>query len=192
MRILFFDIDGVLANHTTYSDYDVALDSTKIQMLSEIVSRTGALPVMVSSWKESWREGGANAQYINKMFSDAGMTIIDCTTDNEDDRGAGIVCWLAKRKVDSFVILDDSTYDYAECGLVDYWVQTAFCQGLQTQDVEKAIEILSNNIERIPHISGIWISPGQPQLCVGNGKYAESKCCCAECSFDEICEKKRE
>ena len=190
MRILFFDIDGVLATHTTFSDYDVALDSSKLQLLSEIVNRTGALLVMVSSWKETWREGGANAQYINKMFADVGLTIIDCTLDQEDDRGAGIVRWLAKRKVDSFVVLDDATYDYAECGLKEYWVQTAFCQGLQAQDVEKAVEILNNNIERVLDVSGIWITPGQPQLCAGNGTYADCECCCDECDFLGICEKK--
>ena len=66
------------------------------------------------------------------------------------NRGEGILKWISSRNVESFVILDDESFDYKKCDIYTKLVKSAFSDdngGLQDKHVEMAIEILSNNIE---------------------------------------------
>lgn len=49
MKLLFLDIDGVITTHN--SNY--CLDPEKMELLGQILGRTGALIVISSSWRQT-------------------------------------------------------------------------------------------------------------------------------------------
>ena len=55
-KVIFLDVDGVLNCHSTKDkcgDY-IGIDDKKVALLKEIVDATGAIIILVSSWKEWW------------------------------------------------------------------------------------------------------------------------------------------
>lgn len=153
MKIIFLDIDGVLNCVTSKSRCGVytGIDDDKVMRLREIVDATGAEIVLSSSWRTDWskdenyiREEG---KYINRKLGNERLSIIDKTcVDCYDRREYEIGRWLEGKDIESFVILDDTKYDWDWRGFTDHWVQTEFYSpdgGLQAEHVAKAIEILN-------------------------------------------------
>ena len=59
MKVLFLDIDGVLNSCNTKAKvgFERAIEEDKIVLLEEIVERTKAEIVLISSWRENWYKG---------------------------------------------------------------------------------------------------------------------------------------
>lgn len=153
MKVIFLDVDGVLNCRSTEArcGHYIGIDDDKVQRLRQIVDATGAVIMLVSSWKDGWdreykEDQDALANYLDRKLNAAGMRILDKTEDNHHDRGAGILRWTEGRPVESFVILDDCLFDYREMGLLSRLVETtegADDGGLQDVHVQRAIEILN-------------------------------------------------
>ena len=45
---------------------------------------------------------------------------------------------------------------------------------------------MKNNQKRVIDITGVELTPGEPTLCLGNGKQG-MECCCDECDFYLFC-----
>lgn len=60
-------------------------------------------------------------------------------------RAAEIQKWISEHEVDSFVILDDEDYDWANYGYENNWIRPTWFGngGLKREHVNKAIEILN-------------------------------------------------
>ena len=136
--MVFCDIDGVLAPIRRWDRYG-DLDPACIQVLNEIVTRSGA-DVVVSS---TWRHGKSVAE-LQEMLDAQGFagSVLDKTPVGAPGAGRGdeIAAWLADHAVAGYVIIDD----HADMGeLRPHLVVTHPAHGLQPADVARAIAMLA-------------------------------------------------
>ena len=136
-RVIFLDIDGVLAPIREWDRYE-DLNPTCIRVLNEIVAAGGA-DVVVSS---TWRYGNTVAE-LQESLESQGFTgsVVDKTPTGAPGagRGAEIAAWLAEHDVGGYVIIDDHV-DMGELGAL--LVQTHPAHGLQPADAPRAIAML--------------------------------------------------
>jgi hypothetical protein len=128
-RVIFLDIDGVLAPIRTWDRYG-DLDRACIEVLNQIVARAGA-EVVVSS---TWRYGKTVAE-LQEMLEAEGFTgrVVDTTPIGTPGAGRAeeISAWLAEHDVTGYVVIDD----HADMGeLRTRLVQTHPGHGLQAAD----------------------------------------------------------
>jgi hypothetical protein len=137
LRVVFLDIDGVLAPIRQWDRYG-DLDPACVQVLNEIVTRGGA-DVVVSS---TWRYGRTVAE-LQAMLDAHGFAgrVLDKTPTGLSGAGRGqeIAAWLAEHAVDGYVIVDD----HADMGALGArLVLTQPARGLQPADATRAIALL--------------------------------------------------
>jgi hypothetical protein len=139
-RVIFLDIDGVLAPITRWDRYG-DLDPVCIQVLNEIVGRAEADVVVSSTWRY-----GKTAPELQEMLDAQGFKghVLDKTPTGVPgaNRGDEIAAWLTGHPVSSYVIIDD----HAAMGeLHTRLVQTHPGHGLQPADAQRAIAILTRS-----------------------------------------------
>lgn len=183
MKVIFLDIDGVLNANEDFFRPDgskigagapwvegyMGISQPRVRRLRRIVEETGAVIVLVSSWKECYegatQDGERGMQdefslHIKKYLINAlrrqHLRIFDTTLYFELlgpwYRGDGIRRWIEnwnanhpEDKVDSFVILDDEEFDYEEKKLSSRLVLTEYYGrpgGLTDEKASEAIKIL--------------------------------------------------
>lgn len=155
MKVVFLDIDGVLNTPSSKSrcgEY-IGIDDDKVKRLADIVKRTNAQIVLISTWKKYWQKEEKLkplqdyvATYLDKKLVKFGLKVTDKTRDKVDgiylSRGEGILEHIDRNHVKSFVILDDLQFDYDGCDLTDFFIKTKATIGLTNEQVEKACKIL--------------------------------------------------
>ena len=139
MKIIFLDVDGVLNSEQDRFSWTIESDKHLI-LLACIVRRTNAKIVVSSSWRNC-----SLLDTLKKRLNDFSMSVFDVTGYNKNGiRGLEIKEWLDNHNdIESFVILDDEVFDIKE-HFPNNFVQTSMEVGLQKEDVEKCIAILSN------------------------------------------------
>lgn len=157
MKVIFLDVDGVLNCGSSQARCEgfIGIDNDKVKRLRTIVERTDAKIVLTSTWKSFWfpidkedQDGLAN--YLDRKLKREGLRILDKTKGEGMDRGKSILEWVNSRNVESFVILDDETFDYRKQGLLPYLVKSTFYGdngGLQDNHIEMAVKILKQESE---------------------------------------------
>ena len=150
MKVIFLDVDGVLNSIDSEDRLGafIGIDYAGVKLLREIVDKTGAKIVLISSWKLKWhknKESQSNlANYLDQRLEEENLSIIDKTEDNLFNRGEGIINWLSTHPTESWIILDDEAFDYEECGIMPHLVKTSFYDGgLKDTHVELAINLLN-------------------------------------------------
>lgn len=169
MKIIFLDVDGEL----TYSDYrneeTANIDIEKVELLKEICDKTGAKVVVSSSWRGSEDYTPKIYNVLIEILSKNGIEVLGDiphlkteiigdvpeTIRLEEDldikckygtgRVAEIQKWINEHEVESFVILDDEDWQWADYGYENNWIQpTWFWDGeLKREHVDMAINILN-------------------------------------------------
>jgi hypothetical protein len=161
MKIVFLDIDGVLTVPATKFK---AFHPDCLKALRRILETTDAKMVLSSCWRHGFIDWPNEALIhhtnaiptMKRWFVDAGWPqdladrLIDktpdfvCTDINSpfasDHRGTEISMWLAKNKIDSFVILDD------DCDMEPHLsrhVLTDGEKGLSESNADRAISLLT-------------------------------------------------
>lgn len=149
-KIIFLDFDGVL-NYTEFLDnlphrsfaeaqsiewWTECLDPSRVQLVNEIIEKTGAQIVVSSSWRHGHQPIGLQAFLEHVGFA---YKIIDVTPRGWGDRRDEILQWLQKNGADRFVILDDDD----DASITGHFVQTSIKTGLTPEHVKAAIEILN-------------------------------------------------
>lgn len=155
MKIIFLDIDGVLNSEEWFKkrkNYDI--DPEKVELLKEIVDRTGAQIVLSSTWRtlgENLENGKQHPQYtyLIECLKKFKLQILDHTPYLSNARPKEIKEWIdehgGKENI-AFVSLDDDfpSFWYKKYGLENCLVKTSFYTGgLKREDVEKAVKILN-------------------------------------------------
>lgn len=162
IKVIFLDFDGVIT--TLNSGY--RLDYDKVDMIKEIIDKTDAKLVISSSWKSY------DLKSTIEDLKKSGFTLCDHIIDitpslgifkyNNNDgeartefhipRGIEIDFWLehTNYNVLNYVILDD--FDDMLYVQKDNFIQTDMYNGLNDNDVKKAIEILNNENKLINNI----------------------------------------
>jgi hypothetical protein len=139
--VIFLDFDGVVAPIRRWDRYE-DLDPACIQVLNEIVARSGA-DVVVSS---TWRYGRTVAE-LQAMLDAKGFAgrVVDTTPSGPPgaDRGGEIAAWLAEHEVGGYVIIDDHR-DMGE--LRSHLLQTHPAHGLRPADAPLAISTLMRSL----------------------------------------------
>lgn len=158
MNVIFLDIDGVLNNHGCYRPGNIdqfgrCPDPSCIAALNYVVSETGAVIVVSSTWRIS------GVQKMRETLQHWGVSgfVFDVTPRLETakgditlsvPRGREIQTWLDRIKdfteVDRFVILDDdSDMEHHR----EHLVQTDFEYGLTMAHARMAIAHLQEDSE---------------------------------------------
>lgn len=155
MKVIFLDIDGVL-NSKAYDaqrnlNEQTDIDETRLPLVKKIVDQTGAKIVLSSTWREHWSVDPQlcdnDGDYINKTFAMSGLKIYDKTPrlGITAERPDEIRAWLnsTTETIESFVIIDDYRYAWAE--LAGKFVKTNpnFGLGLEEEHMLKSIAILN-------------------------------------------------
>ncbi|MBV9262496.1 MAG: hypothetical protein JO205_14110 [Pseudolabrys sp.] len=103
MKVIFFDVDGVLncAKTANPCDRTYILDRTLVVRLQQLVRKTGAKLVMSSSWRHE-----PNAM---RVFNRSGIVLFDrIGKGSKRERRRGILRWVKRHpQVERFAILDD-------------------------------------------------------------------------------------
>jgi Swiss Army Knife RNA repair-like protein len=136
-RVIFLDIDGVLAPIRRWDRYE-DLDPACIQVLNQIVAGSGADVVVASTWRH-----GKTVAELQDMLDAQGFAgcVLDKTPSDLAGaaRGDEIAAWLVAHAVVGCVIIDD----HADMGeLRSHLVQTHPAHGLQPAHVPRAIALL--------------------------------------------------
>jgi hypothetical protein len=140
--VLFLDVDGVLNQCAITAQ---GLIREKVELLSQIVQRTGCVLVISSTWRLS----EDHRKRLILMANCYKMTILDWTPDLQTDqnkwdppsRGEEIQAWLEKNPSDTFVILDDER-DMGD--LLPFAVFTESNTGLTPEIAEEVIQKLQH------------------------------------------------
>ncbi len=160
INIVFLDIDGVLNCRTTKDQCDGyrGIEDSKVELLKELVNKTNAKVVLVSTWKQYWykesylKDKQDNlANYLDQKLSNSGLTIYDKTEDFDvNNRGENILEYIRKLhhkgiKVNKYIILDDEPFDYLSTKLTSRLVKTSFENGgLQEKHIKKTLEKMAD------------------------------------------------
>ena len=94
-------------------------------------------------------------RYLVETLGDCGLEIVDHTPHINDDRPREILEWIKRNAGNQarFISLDDdfSLLDYERYGIGDCLVRTSFYEpdgGLRQEHIEKAVGILSGNMQQ--------------------------------------------
>lgn len=152
MKVIFLDVDGVLNADSDciyqsgphkgewksrcphvqagYWERYLGIDNTKVKRLAKIVQETGAIIVLVSSWKDGYENflkthRNRIGRYLFNKLSQQGLVIHSTTLSQEKIRdsygtyqryvrGNGVLHWLEQHKgeVECWIALDDESFDY--------------------------------------------------------------------------------
>lgn len=153
VKVLFLDIDGVLNSRRYDRVRDPAtqgnIDETRLPLLCRILSETGAVLVLSSSWRQYWDPDPTRRAPAWKAVGDSldryGVTVFDRTPDYAgDNRDREIRDWLEahRSEVESFAILDDRAMGWGD--LSDRLVRTDYRRGygLMESHTEQAVRLL--------------------------------------------------
>lgn len=140
MKIIFLDCDGVLNHRGCNFKHDhTPVDPACMKLLIRLIERSGAMVVVSSSWRHmpDWRE-----RLIVRGLPPG--VIWGRTKLQGSSRGEEISEWLAGRKVESFVVLDDTVFDLDPH--LSRTVQTSMEHGLELRHVDAALTILNSEV----------------------------------------------
>ena len=171
MKVIFLDVDGEL----TYMNYNnpstANIDIEKVKLLRLICDATGAKVVISSSWRgnpghkpriyftlrDILASNGidvvGDTPFIEAEFDEIARDVVDLDGISDEynikfgtGRAAEVHRWVIANNPESFVILDDESWNWAEYGYDKNWIQPNYFGengGLQPEHVEKAIKILN-------------------------------------------------
>ena len=162
MKVIFLDIDGVLNAEDDFGDnkpnphfsYHRGISDEKLNRLKQIVDKTSAKLVLVSSWKVGYekylkdQENEIGVYLFNRLKS-VGLEIYDTTikydTDKGNSRGVEIALYLIDHKeITNYIVLDDDErIDYEKFNVLPHLIKTSPLTGLTEEIQDKAIKELN-------------------------------------------------
>jgi len=168
MKIIFLDIDGVLNSTRSFiatnrgeaeqrwsnddwlfSRERLTLDPIAVGLLNSLVKNTGANIVVSSSHRKFFRPAGVLLlRELQDYIQNLGVVqpVLDATpVMHNRPRGVEIDAWMENRRIEKYVILDDSS-DMLEHQR-DNFVWTDCHEGLSFQDYIKANKILGHEFQ---------------------------------------------
>ena len=179
MKIIFLDIDGVLNTTKTFIDNyyfykstgirRVEIDEFRVKYLKEIVDKTDSKIVLSSSWRffgkmidNTYVPSNDKMKCLIDIFNNYGLSIYDITPrDSKGIRQNEINMWLGSNNVDSFIVIDDDSYD-----LVDF-IDRELIKTSNTKDDEMIM-----NMDSCTGLCGYHV---EEAVCKLNKKYQYNK-----------------
>ncbi len=156
MKVIFFDIDGVLNSNKFICNHPgEVIDRKNVKNLASIVKATDAKLVAICNWRKEFVKEpicDERALELVQKFAEEGLSIYDVTPSGEsiadkyEDYGRcfEVKEYTKEHPIDSLVILDDMDPDWERVGFEEFWINTEnTITGLSEQDARKAIDILN-------------------------------------------------
>lgn len=165
MKIIFLDVDGVLAHKGYRNNTTADINPEKVKLLKQICDVTDAKIVVISSWRETRMYQVlmnvlmeyqipvlGEAPHIPGQFEDALYDENKAYSLEElssfklkygTGRAAEVQEWIQANNPESFVILDDEDWDWDKYEYDQVWIQGSWQCGLLPEHVARAIQILS-------------------------------------------------
>ncbi len=158
MKIIFLDIDGTLNCSNTFKNIhykwketgirDLEIDDNMLKNLKDVVLETNAKIVLTSCWRSCFdynlNPKNERGKALLDKFKEQGLTIYDRLKKDIWSTGEEMVEYLSNNDVESFVIIDDATFD--NFGFKDNQVTTSFeSDGFNDNLKETAIKILKKS-----------------------------------------------
>lgn len=116
--VVFLDVDGVLNTRTTVQRTPqgyTGIDDARVRVLASTINKYGGGDIVLSSDWKTLRENDEDYLYLVNKLGVQGLTITGKTEDNNRNRGAGILEYLAKHpEIEEYVILDDNVFDFKD------------------------------------------------------------------------------
>lgn len=145
MKIVFLDIDGCLNNHDRMLTLYCGIHKDKIDLLNQIIERTGCKIVISSAWRYMIHMGEMTYRGFEYMLVTHGLmynnTIIGATRTDQVlyERELQIKDWLARteHKIDRWVVVDDLNLN------IENLVKTNGEVGLTQDNVNEVVRILN-------------------------------------------------
>ena len=155
ISIIFLDVDGVLNCRTTTDDCDGirGIEDAKVLLLKNLVDKTNAKIVLISSWRLNWykedhrkREQDNLANYLDQKMAKFELEIYGKTSNEIFNREEAVLEYIERLnhkgiKVNKYVILDDTSVDYLRDSLTKHLIKTDFERGgLQKKHIDSALK----------------------------------------------------
>ena len=141
MKLLFLDIDGVLTSDGIKSRKELlyTFSQSCVDVLNRILKENKVKIILTSSWRTVF-----DADKQNQIFKENGITQFPGGQTNDygyENRSSEIRDYMAGKKVESFVILDDMKIN----GFDEHFVLINPATGLTESVIEKVNRILNNS-----------------------------------------------
>lgn len=145
-KVIFLDIDGVFIPfedkkqpYHQYFNEDKHWSKEALTLLSKLISKTDAKIVLSSSYRKS-----RSKQEIEQRFESLGFDhpIYDVTPSiKASKRGAEVLSWIEKHKVNNYIIIDDNKFDFEKL-FPGKLVRTNHQKGFTKEDYIRALTLL--------------------------------------------------
>lgn len=146
MKIIFLDIDGVLATPNSCQKEKSwrSFDCECVENLNELVEKTNSDIVISSTWRRF-----NELQDLRYHFENYGFRFKDRIIDRTpflpgQDRGLEILEWLKDKKVDKFFIIDDDVFDIKLHFDSNQYIKNSFNDGFTKKDLKTALSLMLN------------------------------------------------
>ena len=122
MKVIFFDVDGVLnfpESDAKAPSGRLGISEARVKTLKKIVSDTSARLVLIGSWRKEWNFADdkctKDGVYLNKKLERKGLHILDKTKDDLANHDS-IVDWIARHPnvTDSCELYDINSIEWKE------------------------------------------------------------------------------
>lgn len=158
MKVIFLDIDGVLnSEEFLKNNQDEIIDRDAVNILKNIIDKTGASIVMSSGWRlwfdEDMIPNDGYSQYLYDILSEFDIKLFDKTPDFSTEeirtrktfshvKAKEIIAWLSEHKtVDKYVVLDDLDLKNEEIN--SHLVRTNAMIGITEEDGKCVIDMIN-------------------------------------------------
>jgi len=160
MKVIFLDIDGVLnSEEFLKNNQDEVIDRNNVNVLKNIIDKTGEVIVMSSGWRlwfdEDMMPKDGYSQYLYDILREFDIKLFDKTPDFSTEeirtrktfshvKAKEIIAWLSEHKtVDKYVVLDDLDLKNEEIN--SHLIRTNAMVGITEEDGKRAIHMLNLN-----------------------------------------------
>ncbi|KKN79762.1 hypothetical protein LCGC14_0336170 [marine sediment metagenome] len=136
LKIIFLDVDGVLNCTPCVPTGCPRIVPHLAEQLNQIIRRTGATVVMISTWRNWTHLGWLSLEGWQCLLGTHGVDCKVVAVLPQGDKESRLLEWLGLRgQVEDFVVLDDKRIHTRQ-------VVTDGYTGLTTKNVEEAVRIL--------------------------------------------------
>lgn len=138
--IIFLDIDGVL-NYADLKERSplgyIGISDDKMILLKELVDKTSAKIVLISSWLRELRNNTADGEYLLEKFNHFNLTFEQM---DGRDKWQGIQKWLSINPTEDWYIIDDEIDLWCPDfkNIKEHCILTSFSDGIV--DVENIVK----------------------------------------------------
>ena len=142
-KYIFLDFDGVVNDKSFIRESGfpyLCIDGKRLLLIQKIVKQTNAYIILSTYHRVLLEPPTKYGKYIWETFSKFNLHIADVTPVIHDDRNREITMYCKENNIKSFVILDDTDYNWSDINRAHF---IKVLDGITEENVDDAIDILN-------------------------------------------------